>query len=135
MAEARTKAAAASSFAEKSAVKQKLKDAFAISKYATASVGKFDQKLENEPKIKGKKGKTQKRTAVAGDMGSEKARQLALLSKIGKKGVTIQTATGVASADSEAPISFEPGKTKKGKKGKIQTRFAPKGPKKREKKM
>ena len=136
MAEARTAAGRATTFAEKSAIKDKLKDAYAISKFATGSMGKFDAKVADEPKVKAK-GKAKKRGQVTGNMAGEKAKQLAMLSKLNSGPTTIRTASGLTMADAEAPVQFDAG-NKGGKKGrkraKIQTRFAPKGPSKKQKK-
>lgn len=122
----------AHSFAERSAVKDQLKTAFAITKTSTASVGKFDEKLKDEIKVK-KRGKQKQRDPVAGDMKAEKARALAVLSKVQKKAVTIHTKKGVRAADDQAPAGV--GKASAGKGKRQQTRFAPKGPSKRQKKQ
>eukprot|EP00038_Savillea_parva_P007621 m.171449 g.171449 ORF g.171449 m.171449 type:complete len:330 (-) comp13377_c0_seq1:58-1047(-) len=132
LADARKAAENAHSFAERSAVKDQLKTAFAITKTSTASVGKFDEKLKDEIKVK-KRGKQKQRDPVAGDMKAEKARALAVLSKVQKKAVTIHTKKGVRAADDQAPAGV--GKASAGKGKRQQTRFAPKGPSKRQKKQ
>lgn len=119
----------AHSFAERSAVKDKLKAAFAITKTSTASVGKFDQKLADEISVK-KRGQQKKRDPVVGDMAAEKQRALAVLAKVGKKPVTINTRKGARAADDAAPGGVGKSKVKK-----QQTRFAAKGPSKKQKKQ
>jgi regulator of ribosome biosynthesis len=112
-------------------VKEKLKSAFAITKTATASVGKFDDKLADEFKVKNR-GKIRQRDPVSGDMAAEKQRSLALLAKIHKKPVTINTRKGARAADDQAPGGVGKSKVKKQEQ---QTRFAAKGPSKRQKKQ
>lgn len=119
----------AHSFAERSAVKDKLKAAFAITKTSTASVGKFDHKLADEISVK-KRGQQKKRDPVVGDMAAEKQRALAVLAKVGKKPVTINTRKGARAADDVAPGGVGKSKVKK-----QQTRFAAKGPSKKQKKQ
>lgn len=98
MAEARTAAGKATTFAEKSAIKDKLKGAYAISKFATGSMGKFDAKMADEPKVKAK-GKGKKRGQVTGNMAGEKAKQLSMLSKLNSGPTTIRTASGCDNVD------------------------------------
>ncbi|KNC71016.1 hypothetical protein SARC_16453, partial [Sphaeroforma arctica JP610] len=65
------------------------------SKKSTASVGKFDGKLKNEPKIKGDKEvnyKKRKFSAIAeskADRGTEKAANMKLMDKIANRGTTV----------------------------------------------
>lgn len=123
LADARIVAQRSSSFAGKAAVKGQLGAAFAITKESTASAGKFDEKLKNEPKAKKRltTGAT-KKILVAGDMKEEKSVNLALLKRLEKKAVTIQTAKGTVLADQSKPDL------------KRQIRQTPKGPSKKAKK-
>jgi len=133
LADARKSAENAHAFSDRAAVKDKLKAAFAITKTSTASVGKFDSKLADEPKVK-LPSKAKKRMPVAGDMGAEKQAALAILGKMHRqKKVTISTRKGARAADDQAPglgVAKGRGGAKKG-----QTRFSPKGPSKRQKKQ
>eukprot|EP00040_Diaphanoeca_grandis_P000949 m.16991 g.16991 ORF g.16991 m.16991 type:complete len:332 (-) comp11293_c0_seq1:548-1543(-) len=137
LSDTRQHASRATTFKEKSQVKEQLKSAFAISKFATASVGKFDDKLKNEPKVKARPGnKAQQRPPVTQHSSIEKEKSLSILKKIAKKPVTMQTGTGTALADNQHPgaVSFaNKGDKKKGGK-RPAMRVAPKGPSKRMKK-
>ncbi|RUS29862.1 ribosome biogenesis regulatory protein-domain-containing protein [Jimgerdemannia flammicorona] len=63
--------------------KRQLAEAIAVSKTATASVGKFDKKLEGEPKAKGLKRKFEPNIA---DLKTEKESSLNILNKVVGKG-------------------------------------------------
>eukprot|EP00041_Stephanoeca_diplocostata_P028782 m.832176 g.832176 ORF g.832176 m.832176 type:complete len:339 (-) comp23434_c1_seq1:248-1264(-) len=136
LADARKSAEHSHAFKDRSAVKDKLTTAFAITKSSTASAGKFDRKLADEPKMKKVAGKGQKRSAVAGDMSAEKSAQLALLNKLQKKPITITTKKGTKLADTQRPgASGVEKRLKRAGKGFSATRATPKGPSKKQKKQ
>eukprot|EP01134_Creolimax_fragrantissima_P006787 CFRG6787T1 len=75
------------------------------SKKSTASIGKFDQKLRNEPKIKQEKGpnfKKRKFDSVAGskdERGNEKELNVRLMEKIANRGSTVMDTTKAANRE------------------------------------
>ncbi|KAK4685897.1 regulator of ribosome biosynthesis, partial [Tremellales sp. Uapishka_1] len=64
--------------------KSELQRTMLISKTSTASLGKFDEKIEGEPKARGVKRKFE---GVVGDLKGEKQKALDLLPSLGKEGV------------------------------------------------
>jgi regulator of ribosome biosynthesis len=105
-------------------VKKDLQEALGISKTATASVGKYDRKLNHEPKntrVKNKPGN--KRSGVTSALGNEKERAMKLITKMERGPVTIHTAKGSRLADAEAPDMI----AKKPKKGGKPARITAKG--------
>ncbi|CAG8525997.1 7898_t:CDS:2 [Ambispora leptoticha] len=68
---------------QKSLRKAELNKQIAISKFATASIGKFDKPLEGEPKMKGVKRKFEPTIA---DLKKEKESNLSILKKVVGKG-------------------------------------------------
>ena len=105
--------------------KEKLIKGLTATKFATASVGKFDKKLEDEPKQLAKKksvGNRQQRAPVVGDIKSEKSRYLNLLGKITSKSEVLNVtkaanrALYADSSSSSAGGSDRPKVMKQGKK-------------------
>ncbi|KAJ2808121.1 Rhodanese- sulfurtransferase [Coemansia guatemalensis] len=74
--------------------KRELQKALVLSKSSTASMGKFDEKLEGEPKIKGLKRKFDPLVAAA---GKEKSKNMDILSRVAK-GDTSATVLNVRKA-------------------------------------
>ncbi|RIA99141.1 ribosome biogenesis regulatory protein [Glomus cerebriforme] len=77
--------------------KAELQRQIAMSKTATASIGKFDKPLEGEPKLKGVKRKFE---PSIGDVKKEKELSLNILKKIvGKKGDIVNVRKAIAKRD------------------------------------
>ncbi|KAJ2078476.1 Rhodanese- sulfurtransferase [Coemansia sp. RSA 988] len=74
--------------------KRELQKALVLSKSSTASLGKFDEKLEGEPKIKGLKRKFDPLVAAT---GKEKSKNMDILSRVAK-GDTSATVLNVRKA-------------------------------------
>ena len=135
IADRRTIAERSTSFAGKKAVVGELREALGISKSSTASAGKFDAKLNHEPKSKRAKFKPGKaRISTTGHMDHEKARAMKLVNKMEKAPVTIRTKQGLRMADTEAPSNMakdKPGGKKGGKPARITAKGAGRKAKKR----
>jgi len=131
LADRRKIAEKATSFAGKSAVVPALKEALDVSKMSTASAGKYDRKLQGEPKSKRRATRPgNKRVSVTNHLGDEKSRALKLLAKMDKGPVTISTNKGLRMADTTTKSMFSTAKKKKGK----PERISAKGPMRKEKK-
>ncbi|KAJ2296290.1 Rhodanese- sulfurtransferase, partial [Coemansia sp. RSA 2702] len=74
--------------------KNELKRALVMSKNSTASLGKFDEKLNGEPKVKGLKRKFDPLVSAKGE---EKAKNMAILNRVAK-GDTSATVLNVRKA-------------------------------------
>ncbi|KAJ1648174.1 Rhodanese- sulfurtransferase [Coemansia erecta] len=74
--------------------KRELQKALVMSKQSTASLGKFDEKLKGEPKIKGVKRKFD---PLVGSADKEKSKNMEILNKV-NKGVTKSTVLNVRKA-------------------------------------
>ncbi|KAI8878891.1 RRS1-domain-containing protein [Backusella circina FSU 941] len=98
--------------------KDELQTAIAASKKSTASLGKFDNKLKNETKMK---GITHQFAPTIGDVKAEKNSSMDILKKIVGKGDTINAAKAARLAskkDAFASLDFKKKKGKDGKDGK-----------------
>ncbi|KAJ2234200.1 Rhodanese- sulfurtransferase [Coemansia sp. RSA 1286] len=74
--------------------KRELQKALVLSKQSTASLGKFDEKLQGEPKIKGIKRRFD---PLVGSADKEKSKNMDILNKV-NKGVTKSTVLNVRKA-------------------------------------
>ncbi|CAI2162151.1 13801_t:CDS:2 [Funneliformis geosporum] len=79
---------------ERSLRRAELQKQIIVSKTATASMGKFDKRLEGEPKLKGVKRKFE---PIIGDVKKEKESSLNILNKVvGKKGDIVNVRKAIA---------------------------------------
>ncbi|KGB79325.3 hypothetical protein CNBG_5163 [Cryptococcus deuterogattii R265] len=94
-------AARATAAAERAARKEELNRNMLISKTSTASLGKFDNKIQGEPKARGMKRKFDANipfSSGTGGEGTEKERQMALLKRV-ERGETKKSKKGGEGAE------------------------------------
>lgn len=94
-------AARATAAAERAARKEELNRNMLISKTSTASLGKFDNKIQGEPKARGMKRKFDANipsSGTGGGEGTEKERQMAVLKRV-ERGETNKSKKGGEGVD------------------------------------